>query len=616
MKRFVRRGGKGYLPECMTENRLPRREEISALFKWALEDIYPDGTAWEEDYVQLKEIMGTLAALEGTLQHSAEDLLKALTAYGTVMEKAEKLFVYAHMKKDEDNGESTSQALLDRAQASMVEAESTAAFIVPELLTIPKQVLDAYIEDQTGLRDYDHFIDETTRKRAHTLSAREEQILAMTGEMAAAPVNIFSMINNADMRFPNVLNENGEEIELTKGRYIQLLESSDRNVRQKAFCTLYETYGKQKNTLAATLNAGIKKDIFFARMRKYTSDREASLGADNINVSVYDNLIETVEQNLGTMHRYVSLRKKALGLETMEMFDLYVPIVKDVNMKVPYAEAQKMVAEGLKPLGEAYGRILQEGYANGWIDVCESQGKTDGAYSWGCYDTHPYVLLNYQDNIDNVFTLAHEMGHSIHSYLSNQHQPYMKAGYKIFVAEVASTLNEILLTEHLLSTLKDDQQKAYILNYSLEQFRGTVYRQTMFAAFEKTVHGMAASGQPLTCEALSRVYRELNIRYYGPEITVNPEIDLEWARIPHFYTPFYVYKYATGFCAATALAGQIMKEGPQAVERYLTFLSSGGSDYPIELLKKAGVDMSTPSPIMDALKTFDQMVNRLEQLLG
>lgn len=595
--------------------KLPKRHEVPENMKWRLEDIYPSVEAWEQDYQWIKETLPKVDAIRGTLGQSAEKLQEGLDTYARLSEILEKLFVYAHMKKDEDNGNTQAQALLDRAQAVLVEGESAASFMVPEILTIPQQTLDQYISSNEGLNIYRQFLHDITRKREHYLSAEEEQILAMAGEIAAAPGNIFTMINNADLRFPNVRDENGEEIELTKGRYITLLESRNRDVRKEAFQTLYATYAKQKNTIAATLNASIKKDIFFSKIRKYSSDREASLDEDNVPLSVYDNLIDAVSQNLDAMYRYVSLRKRALGLDELHMYDLYVPIVKDIDMKIPYDQAKEMVAQGLKPLGEEYLSILQEGYSDGWIDVMENEGKTSGAYSWGTYAAHPYVLLNYQDNVDNVFTLAHEMGHAIHSYLSNKHQPYITAEYKIFVAEVASTLNEILLTVHLLNTLEDPKQKAYILNHYLEQFRGTVYRQTMFAEFEKIAHGMAEAGQPLTCESLSEVYKDLNIKYYGKEIHVDDEISLEWMRIPHFYSSFYVYKYATGFCAAAALANQILKEGQPAVERYINFLSSGGSDYPINLLKKAGVDMTSPDPVNTALKTFSEMVDELEKLI-
>ena len=600
----------------MSDNKkLPKRSEVPQDLKWRIEDIYPDKDSWEEDYQYIKDMLPKLVEIKGTLGESAELLLSGLNLYMDMSHKIERLFVYAKMKTDEDNGNSESQALLDRAMALLVEGQSAASFIVPEIIAIPEGTLEKYISSTDGLKVYDQFLYDIGRRREHTLSVDEEKILAMAGEVAAAPGNIFTMLNNADIRFPAIKDENGEDIELTKGRYTHLMQSSDRRVRQDAFKALYDTYSKQRNTIAATLSSSIKKDIFISKSRKYSSDLEASLDEDNISVSVYDNLIEAVSQNLDAMYRYVSLRKRALKLDELHMYDLYVPIVKDIDMKVPYAKAKDMVAEGLAPLGKNYLSILNEGYENGWIDVMESEGKTSGAYSWGCYGTHPYVLLNYQNNVDNLYTLAHEMGHAIHTYLSNKNQPYVKAEYAIFVAEVASTLNENLLTQHLLRTLDDDKKKAYILNHYLEQFRGTVYRQTMFAEFEKTVHGMAEAGQPLTNESFSAVYKNLNVKYYGRDMLVDDEISLEWARIPHFYRSFYVYKYATGFCAATALTNQILNEGQAAVGRYIKFLSSGGSDYPINLLKNAGVDMTSTDPVNEALKTFSQMVNELEKIL-
>jgi oligoendopeptidase F len=595
--------------------RLPKRNEIPDELKWKLEDIYPSQEEWEKDYQWVKEALPKTEEVKGTLGRSAQDLLKGLDFDIQLSGKIEKLYSYAHMKKDEDNSNTDAQALLDRAQALYVEYSSAVSFYIPEILAIPEEKLEEFLSAEEGLEVYRHFLHDINRKRAHVLSPSEEQILAMAGELASAPRTIFTMLNNADLRFPNIRDENGEEIELTKGRYIQFMESRDRRVRKEAFKTLYETYGKHKNTIASTLNASIKKDVFFSRVRKYGSTREAALKENNIPLSVYDNLIDTIGRNFEPFYEYVSLRKKALGLDELHMYDLYVPIVKDIEMKVPYDRAKEMVAEGLKLLGENYQAILREGYESGWIDVMENQGKTSGAYSWGTYFAHPYVLLNYQDNIDNVFTLAHEMGHAIHTYLSNKNQHYVNADYKIFVAEVASTLNEILLTEHLLETLEDPKEKAYILNHYLEQFRGTVYRQTMFAEFEMIVHNMAETGQPLTCESMSKVYKELNEKYFGPEMVIDDEIALEWMRIPHFYRSFYVYQYATGFCAAAALANRIRTEGEPAVKRYLDFLSGGGSDYPINLLKKAGVDMTSSEPVQTALDNFAEMVRRMENLL-
>ena len=599
----------------LKQGKLPSREEIPEDYKWKLEDMYPSIQSWEDDYKWVKENLPTLKEYEGTLGAGADNLFRGLNTYTGIMEKVEKLYVYAHMRKDQDNANTESQALLDRAQNLIVEFDSSTSFLEPEILEIPRDRAEEYIASLEELKPYRHYLDNLMRRKEHVLSPKEERILAMAGEVAAAPEHIFRMVNNADMRFPYITDENGQEVELTHGRYIQFMESRDRRVRKQAFEELYRTYGKQKNTIAATLNYSIKKDIFYSKIRNYPSTLERALHADKVPVSVYDNLIKAVEDNMGALHRYVSLRKRALGLDELHMYDLYVPIVQNVEMKVPYDRAKEMIAEGLKPLGERYLNILHEGYESGWIDVLENEGKTSGAYSWGCYDTHPYVLLNYQENINNVFTLAHEMGHAIHTYLSNRNQPYILAGYKIFVAEVASTLNEILLTHHLLNNLEDDQQKAYVLNYYLEQFRGTVYRQTMFAEFERIVHGMAESGEPLTVESLSDAYYKLNLKYYGPDMVVDDEIALEWARIPHFYSSFYVYKYATGFAAAAALAQRILDEGQTVVDRYLNFLSRGGSDYPIELLKDAGVDMTSPEPVNQALKTFSNLLDRMEKLL-
>lgn len=600
--------------EKQKTGRLLTRDEVPKEFRWRLEDMYPSIDEWEKDYRWVKDNLPNLEEYKGRLGDSADNLLQGLDLDVSLMQKVDKLFSFARMQKDQDNGNTHSQGLVDRAQGILVEYDGATSFLVPEILNIPEEKLNEYMDSLKELEPYRHFLGDIMRKKEHILSDKEERILAMAGEIAAAPDLIFSMLNDADMQFPYITDEEGQEVELTHGRYIKFMESKDREVRKQAFKALYKTYGKQKNTIAATYSSSVKKDIFFSKMRNYPSTLENALYDDNVSVSVYDNLIKAVEDNMGAMHKYVSVRKKALNLDELHMYDLYVPIVQDVDMKIPYNEAKEMVAEGLKPLGEDYLKILKEGYSSGWIDVLENQGKTSGAYSWGSYDTHPYVLLNYQENVDNVFTLAHEMGHAIHSYLSNKKQPYILSGYKIFVAEVASTVNEVLLTHHLLENLQDDQEKAYVLNHYLEQFRGTLYRQTMFAEFERIAHGMAERGEPLTVESLSKVYYDLNVKYYGPDIVVDDDIALEWARIPHFYRSFYVYQYATGFSAATALAQRILDEGQPAVDDYIRFLSSGGSDYPIQLLKNAGVDMTSPDPVNQALKTFALQVDRMEEL--
>jgi len=434
--------------------------------------------------------------------------------------------------------------------------------------------------------------------------------------LAEAPSNIFTMANNADLKFPFIRDEQNRMVELTKGNYIQFMESSDRRVRQEAFTALYQTYKKQINTWAATLNASVKVDVFFAKAHKYPNAAEASLDDDNVTISVYDNLIETVHEFLPELHRYVRLRKKAMAVDELHMYDIYVPMVPEVQLSVSYEQAKEMIMEGLKPLNEEYLALLATGFSSSWIDVYENEGKTSGAYSWGTYRTHPYVLLNYQETLDAMFTVAHEMGHSLHTHFSNREQPHIYSGYKIFVAEVASTLNEILVMEHLLETTQDPKLLTYILNHYLEQFRGTVFRQTMFAEFERIIHAEVEKGGALTAESLSEIYLALNAQYYGPDITLDEDISLEWARIPHFYSGFYVYKYATGFSAAAALARKILEEGQPAVDRYITFLSSGSSDYPLELLRKAGVDMETPQPVRDSLQVFSGLLDRLEALLA
>jgi len=600
----------------MNIDKLKKRSEINTEYKWVLEDIYSSIEKWENDFKTARESLPAFAMLSGKLPDSPSDLSKILKDHSKLMEKVEKLFVYAHMRKDEDNTDQDFQALMDRAMSLLVETEGTFSFLVPDILKIDPRELEKLINRDKDLSDYTHHLKDISRRREHILTADNEKILALSGELAASPQLIFGMIDNADIKFPVIEDENNNSVELTKGRYSKFMESRIRQVRKDSFEALYSSYGKQKNTLSSTLSSSIKKDIFFSRVRKYSSSIEAALFDDNAPISVYDNLIDSVSKNLDAMYKYMDLRKKALEVDELHMYDLYVPIVDDIEFKVSYEEAKEMVAESLRPLGDDYLKILRSGLESGWIDIYENEGKTSGAYSWGCYDTHPYVLMNYEDIINHVFTLSHEMGHAMHTYFSNKNQPYIKAGYKIFVAEVASILNEILLTDHLLNVLEDKKKKQYILNHYLEQFRSTVYRQTMFAEFEKIMHANAEKQIPLTSENLSKIYRGLNIKYYGKEIIVDKQIDLEWARIPHFYSAFYVYKYALGFSAAAALSEKILKGENSAVDRYLEFLSSGGSDYPIDLLKKAGVDMTSPEPVNRALKIFSGLVDNMAEHIG
>ncbi|MET3289434.1 UNVERIFIED_CONTAM: oligoendopeptidase F [Brevibacillus sp. OAP136] len=593
---------------------LPKRHEIPAEQKWKLEDIYASNDLWEQDAVKVKEMAAKISSYQGTLGENGARLLEALTLQDELTRTMDQLYVYARMRRDEDNANATYQALTDRATTLSVQVYSSLSYIEPEILAIPDDRLRAFLQEEAGLAHYRQHIDEIVRFKPHTLSAAEEALLAEMGELSGAPSKIFGMLNNADLRFPMIKDEQGEEVELTKGRYTQFMESKDREVRKEAFEALYATYGKHRNTIAATLTSAVKRDVIYAKVRKYESALKASLFSDNIDQSVYDNLIATVHENLPLMHRYVELRKRMLGLEELHMYDLYVPIVPEVKMDIPYDLAVETIQVALKPLGEDYGKVLREGFTSGWIDVHENEGKTSGAYSWGSYTTHPYVLMNYQDNVNNMFTLAHEMGHALHSYYSNSNQPYTYAGYRIFVAEVASTLNEALLMQHLLATTTDKAERMYLLNYYMEQFRGTLFRQTMFAEFEKMIHAKTEAEEALTADSLSAMYRELNVQYHGQQMVVDSQIDLEWARIPHFYNNFYVYKYATGFSAAISLAKQILSEGAPAVDRYLTFLKSGGSDYPLELLKKAGVDMTSPEPIKEALAVFKELLDEMEAL--
>ena len=596
--------------------KLPKRNEVPAEYKWRLEDIYATDADWEQDVQKAKKLAEEIASKKGTLGQSGKQLLDVLTLQDEVLKTLDQVYVYARMRRDEDNANSTYQGLTDRASALSTNVYSAISYIQPEILGIPTETLESWLQQEPGLDHYRILLNEITRFKPHTLSSEEEALLANISELASAPSKIFGMLNNADLKFPTIIDENGEEVELTKGRYTQLMESKDRRVRKETFEALYSTYGKFRNTIAASLTSSIKADVFYARTRKYPSSLYSALFADNVDISVYDNLIATIHEHLPLMHRYVALRKKALGVDELHMYDLYVPIVPEVEMKIPYQQAVETIQEALRPLGEDYGRVLKEGFTQGWIDVYENEGKTSGAYSWGAYTTHPFVLMNYQDNVNNMFTLAHEMGHALHSYYSNRNQPYTYADYKIFVAEVASTLNEALLMDHLLKTTDDKKKRMYLINYYMEAFRGTVFRQTMFAEFEKIVHAKEEAGEPLTAEKLSEVYRELNEKYHGPDMVIDKEIELEWERIPHFYRHFYVYKYATGFSAATSLARQILEEGEPAVERYLSFLSGGSSDYPLNLLKKAGVDMTSPEPIREALAVFKDLLEEMEQLLA
>lgn len=594
-------------------NVLPKRSEIDAKYKWKLEDIYASDAQWEQDFEKVRRMAGEITKYKGTFAGDINKLVQCLKLNDEMLSLNDKLFAYARMRRDEDNAEPRYQALTDRAMALSTEVYAAVSFIVPEIISIDEELLKKSIDEVEGLSVYRQYIYEILRQKKHILSEREEELLALSAEMANAPSDIFTMFNDADIKFGFIKDEDGNEVEVTKGRYSKFMESQDRRVRKDAFHALYKSYGVMKNTLASALSNELKVDKFYATVRKYDSSLSLSLDGDNVPTAVYDNLIATVDKGLPVLHRYLELRKRALKLDELHMYDLYVPIVNEPKKNIPYEDAVKTVIDALSPLGEKYVHDLKKGLESGWVDVYENQGKTSGAYSWGSHLTHPYVLLNYQGTINDVFTLAHELGHSMHSYYTNLKQPYIYSEYKIFVAEVASTVNEALLNNYMLEKASDKREKAYLLNHYLEEFRGTLFRQTMFAEFEKITHGMLQNGQALTADEFCSIYRKLNEKYFMPEVVIDREIDLEWARIPHFYRSFYVYKYATGISAAVSLSQQILKEGTPAVERYLNFLGSGSSDYPLELLKAAGVDLTEPKPIEDAIKVFESILDELEK---
>ncbi|MBA4494432.1 oligoendopeptidase F [Paenactinomyces guangxiensis] len=595
--------------------KLPLRSEIPEEYTWRLEDIFETDEAWEQEFKRIKKMLPKIGEFKGKLGNSANNLLAALQYKDEVDMRLGKLFTYARMRYDQDTTNSFYQALNDRATILYTEASSMKAYIVPEILAISEETIQTFLNENSQLRVYKQALDELNRKRPHVLSATEEAILSQAADVMRSSGNTFGMLNNADLKFPSIVDEDGNRVEVTHGRFVHFLESSDRRVRKEAFHAVYHTYGEYKNTFASTLSGAVKKNNFFARVRKYQSARQAALNSNHIPETVYDQLVHTVNDHLHLLHKYVSIKKRALGLSDLHMYDLYTPLIKDVKFKVTYKEAQEILLKGLKPLGEEYLAILREAFQNRWVDVYENKGKRSGAYSSGAYGTNPYILMNWQDNIDNLFTLAHEFGHSLHSYYTRKTQPYVYGDYTIFVAEVASTCNESLLNDYLLKTTDDHKKRLYLLNHYLESFRSTVFRQTMFAEFEHLIHQKAQDGEALTPDLLTSLYYDLNKKYYGNEINIDQEIGLEWARIPHFYYNYYVYQYSTGFSAATALSRQILEEGQPAVDRYLKFLNAGSSDYPIEILKQAGVDMTSPEPIRQALQVFAEKLDEMEQLL-
>lgn len=598
------------MSEVLTRHQVPVEET------WNLETIYADDQAWEQDFEALKAKVPALVELKGKLGASAESLFSGLQLRDDISRQLHKLYTYAHMRYDEDTSNSHYQALNDRAGSLAAQISAQLAFMTPELLAIDEREIESFMAEHEALSVYRHAFDELAQERPHVLTEAEEAILAQAGDVLGQSGSTFGMLNNADLKFPKVKNEKGEEVELTHGRYITFLESSDRSVREGAFKAMYGTYEQYLNTFASTLSGSVKKDNFYATVRKFESARQAALHHNTIPEAVYDGLVEAVNERLDLLHRYVALRKRALGVEELHMYDLYTPLVKDVDMEIPYEEAKELMVQGLAPLGDEYVQIVKDGLDSRWVDVRETRGKRSGAYSSGAYDTQPFILMNWQDNVNNLFTLAHEFGHSVHSYYTRANQPYPYGDYSIFVAEVASTTNEALLNDYLLKTRTDRAERLYLLNNQLETFRGTLFRQTMFAEFEHMIHKAAQSGVSLTPEYLNETYLELNKRYFGEELVIDHEIAFEWARIPHFYYNYYVYQYATGISASAALSQQILEEGEPAVRRYIDkFLKAGSSDYPIEVLKAAGVDMTTKEPVLAALDQFEAVLDEMETLL-
>jgi oligoendopeptidase F len=583
--------------------------------RWRLEDIYPDQERWEQDFISAKQRLAAFGSYRGRLGESTDLLLDALQARDWLRETCTRIYDYAGMKFDGDTTDPDAQGLRDRAMSLATEAAAAISFMAPELLALTEETIASFLQSEPRLGIYRFELDDLLRYRPHTLSPAEEEIIARAGEVAQAPDQIFKMIDNADLTFDSIRGEDGQEMPVTRGNYSVLMQSGDRRVRQETFSSLYGAYRKLSNTLSATLGAGVKRDLFLARVHNHRSSLACALHEENVTQDVYDNLTGVVRSHLGLLHRYMELRRRVLRVAELHMYDIYTPLVPDVEWVVTYPEAVRMVQEGLASLGRDYVDVLSSGLQSGWVDVPERPGKVGGAYCSGVFQVHPFVLLTYQENIDSAFTLAHEMGHAMHFYYSGRAQPFIYAMPTIFAAEVASTVNETLLVEHLLQTVNDRERRLYLLNHYLEMFRGTIFRQTMFAEFERAIHEKAESGDAVTSSYFQQTYRQLNLDYHGPAMSVDREIDMEWARIPHFYHAFYVYKYATGLSAAVALAQGILNSGRPALNRYRDFLKMGSSDYPLNQLRLAGVDMSRPEPVEQALMRFGQLLDEMERSL-
>ena len=598
------------------ENKLPKRSEVETSLTWKLEDIFVSEKEWEEALNEALSLADEIVKFTGKITESADTLYKVLEIYEKCHLKFHLVNGYAFKMRDVDTTSTSSQTLYAKAMSAEVTASEKLAFIEPEIIAASDETVEKFYNEKPELVKYKIFITEIRRGREHSLSPELEKLLAGTNELAELPYEGFATLSNADLKFPEITNEKGEKIQITNGRFVPLEESKDRALRKEVFEKYYETFGSFKNIWAILYAGQVKQLMFNARARKYSTTLEASVDGNNVSPEVYKNLVEAINDNLDKMHRYVRLRKKLLEVDELHMYDVYVPIVKDYEVKYTIEEAKELVLKAVEPLGANYVRLLEKAFAERWIDVVENEGKRSGAYSSGMYGVHPFVLLNFNGTLDNVFTLAHEMGHAMHSYFSNEAQNFLDSRYKIFVAEVASTTNEVLLMEYMLKNAKDNKERAYLLNHYMDSFKGTIYRQTMFAEFEKTSNEIAESGEPLTHENLTKLYLELNKKYYGEDMVSDELIGYEWMRIPHFYYNFYVYQYATGYSAAVAIAHRILKEGDTAVKDYMKFLHSGCTDDPVSLLKIAGVDMATKEPINSALEVFDRVIGEMEGLTG
>lgn len=600
----------------MATKQLPTRESLPTELTWDLTPIFADDQAFDTAFADLKEELKQADKYKGTLATNATAFLAALEFCLAIYRKLETLYVYSHLKNDQDTANTTYQGLYARASSLLAEASAAISWFEPEVLTLSDDQIWSYFEEEPKLAVYRHYVAQMVDNRAHVLPADQEELLAGASEIFNAADDIFSVLNNADLVFPTIEGSDGEKIQLSHGVYGQLMEATDRSVREAAFKGLYSVYGQFRNTFAQTLSSHVKGHNFKAKARKYTSAREASLSNNHIPESVYDTLVEVVNKHLPLLHRYVALRKKLLATDELHMYDMYTPVLGEAPIRYTYEEAVEKAKEALHVMGPEYNKIVEQAFSSRWIDVVENKGKRSGAYSSGAYDTAPYILMNWHDTLDQLFTLVHEMGHSVHSYFTRSNQPFVYGDYSIFLAEIASTTNENILTEYLLETEKDPKVRAYILNHYLDGFKGTIFRQTQFAEFEHFIHTEDAKGTPLTSEYLNDYYGDLNAKYYGPDVTKDEEIKLEWARIPHFYYNYYVYQYATGFSAASALAKKILTKEEGALEHYLNYLKAGNSDYPIEVMKKAGVDMTKADYIEDAMKMFEERLSELETLVA